>query len=67
MKSTTSTDQHNKTMGGDADGTFDQRGDVLARAMTDSAIGMALVTPDGRILSANPALCDFFGYPAGSS
>ena len=31
--------------------------------MTDSAIGMALVA-DGRILSANPALCDFFGYPA---
>lgn len=65
MKSTTSTDQHNKTMevAMQTEPSING-GDVLARAMTDSAIGMALVTPDGRILSANPALCDFFGYPA---
>lgn len=65
MKSTTSTDQHNKTMevAMQTEPSING-GDVLARAMTDSAIGMALVTPDGRILSANPALCEFFGYPA---
>ena len=32
--------------------------------MTDSGDRWSLRQPDGRILSANPALCDFFGYPA---
>ena len=31
-------------------------------AMEYSAIGMALVAPDGRWLKVNPALCRFFGY-----
>ncbi len=39
-------------------------GDVFERAMADSAIGMALVDPGGRIVTANRALCEYFGYPA---
>jgi len=31
-------------------------------AMNFSSIGMALVAPDGRWLSTNPALCDIVGY-----
>ncbi len=31
-------------------------------AMQYSSIGMALVTPEGRWLSVNPALCDIVGY-----
>ncbi|MEZ5185466.1 MAG: PAS domain S-box protein [Candidatus Nanopelagicales bacterium] len=38
------------------------RDDVFGRAMADAAIGMALVTEDGRFLEVNPALCRFFGY-----
>lgn len=34
------------------------------RLMDNSAVGMCLVTPDGRYESVNQALCDFFGYDA---
>lgn len=34
------------------------------RLMDNSAIGMCLLTPDGRFDTVNPALCEFFGYDA---
>lgn len=37
---------------------------ALRRTMDDSAIGMCLIDGDGRFLTVNEALCDFFGYPA---
>lgn len=37
---------------------------ILRRTMADSAIGMCLIDSDGRFLTVNDALCDFFGYPA---
>lgn len=35
----------------------------LGPALMRSGVGMALVTADGRWVDANPALCDFLGYP----
>ena len=32
--------------------------------MDNSAIGMCMVTPDGRYETVNQALCDFFGLDA---
>lgn len=32
------------------------------RLMSNSNVGMCLVTPDGRFDVVNPALCEFFGY-----
>jgi PAS domain S-box-containing protein len=34
------------------------------RLMDNSAVGMGLVTPDGRFDAVNQAMCDFFGYDA---
>lgn len=34
------------------------------RLMDNSAVGMCMVTPDGRFETVNPALCEFFGYDA---
>lgn len=34
------------------------------RLMDNSAVGMSIVTPDGRFDVVNRALCDFFGYDA---
>jgi PAS domain S-box-containing protein len=34
------------------------------RLMDNSAVGMSIVTPDGRYEAINQALCDFFGYDA---
>ncbi|MFH1681873.1 MAG: PAS domain S-box protein, partial [Candidatus Eisenbacteria bacterium] len=39
--------------------------DFFRCAYEDSASGMALATPDGRIVSANPAACRILGYEAG--
>lgn len=41
------------------------RAEERYRKLADnSAIGVALVTPDGRLDTVNPAMCDFFGYDA---
>ena len=32
--------------------------------MRDSAVGMCLITPEGRITDPNQALCTFLGRPA---
>ena len=42
---------------------FLRRGDVFERAMAVSAVGMALLDPDGRIVTANQALCEYLGFP----
>lgn len=34
------------------------------QAMDNAAIGMCLITPDGRFEEVNDALCELFGYPA---
>lgn len=34
----------------------------LRRAMDHAAVGMCLLTPEGRLESVNDALCQFFGY-----
>jgi len=34
------------------------------RLMDNSAVGMSIVTPEGRYEAINQALCDFFGYDA---
>lgn len=34
------------------------------RLMDNSAVGMCMVTPEGRYEAVNAALCDFFGYDA---
>ena len=34
------------------------------RVMQNTAVGMGLVSPDGRFEQVNTALCDFFGYDA---
>ncbi len=34
------------------------------RSMEYAAIGMSLVSPDGRFEQVNPALCEFYGYDA---
>lgn len=34
------------------------------RLMDNSAVGMCMVTPEGRYEAVNQALCDFFGYDA---
>jgi sigma-B regulation protein RsbU (phosphoserine phosphatase) len=36
------------------------------KLMENSPIGMCLVTPDGHFEAVNQALCDFFGYDAGT-
>ncbi len=39
------------------------KADVRYRRLVDnSGIGMGLITPDGQFETANPAMCDFFGY-----
>lgn len=39
------------------------KADMRYRRLVDnSGIGMGLLTPDGRFETANPAMCDFFGY-----
>ena len=51
----------------DAEDARRSRADADARyrqIVDSSAIGMSLVTPDGRYEEVNQALCDFFGYDA---
>ncbi|WP_226577731.1 EAL domain-containing protein [Acuticoccus sediminis] len=47
----------NETFAGQADET------LFERAMSDAAIGMAIVSLDGRWIKVNDAVCTFFGYP----
>jgi sigma-B regulation protein RsbU (phosphoserine phosphatase) len=44
---------------------FEREADSRYRRLLDnSAIGMAVFTPDGQLETVNPAMCDFFGYDA---